>query len=534
MHSLQAKGIGAQLPFIGLVVGILLFQLLAPGQDQSATPSPQGKAAGGPAVTKKKGSGGSKTTSSSKSNASTTSDSDTLLTSPDAREVAVFKCAAFQTPIPPGTNAATYSSGCPLEQELGVEGPRTPAPLPKSAGSSPSTRLADVFAKYSSQPLKTGTNGDTQLAAGLKQVLKYAYNGESIFPDGNSYAIIHLVDRQGVANGVKAVQAQAEQAMQNAQKGTANTTLAKKATASGKATVSKKGTNVDRPDLAPTGDKSKGQPAGRWILAHRDKITGMTLSEDKRIFGAKSMSVIFIHVNANINSADDPIDTFGDVSYRAIAKSKMAQNVSDLLGLVQVAIGVLSASPVETKVAYMGFGLMTQVPVPSDVTAFGVESQTADTPDSPQKWVLVGQSAVYDNEGKYWWDASIAVPVNKLSLVDYSQANNTFTPKTINKQSVYGVIDLFFPKVDLKHVQYIPHPIFGIGFTGRPGENFMYGLSAGIPKLQFFIGEAYADHTTQTGQQHYHHALTFGINLPVVSAIKQLANKKSSGSKKGT
>src|ERR1039458_1487494 len=141
------------------------------------------------------------------------------------------------------TSSQNGVAACCHIQTPSSPAPSSPAPLPKSAGSSPSTRLADVFAKYSSQPLKTGTNGDTQLAAGLKQVLKYAYNGESIFPDGNSYAIIHLVDRQGVANGVKAVQAQAEQAMQNAQNGTANTTLAKKATASGKSTVSKKGTN---------------------------------------------------------------------------------------------------------------------------------------------------------------------------------------------------------------------------------------------------------------------------------------------------
>jgi hypothetical protein len=223
-----------------------------------------------------------------------------------------------------------------------------------------------------------------------------------------------------------------------------------------------------------------------------------------------------------------------------IAKAKLPQNIADLLGILQVAVGLFQSKPVETEVAYMGFGNITQLPVPSDVTYFGVESvpdTKAGAKPGATTLQLIGQSKQYNNEGKYWWDASIGVPVNKLSLVEYSQDANTFTPKAINKQSVYGMVDLFFHRVDLKHVEYIPHAVVGIGLTGRPGDNFMVGLAWGIPQLQLFAGQAFADNNTMEGgtiKQRYVNKWVYGINVPVASAIKQLAAKKSANTNSST
>ena len=473
-----------------------------PGQSQSPAPTP--------------------TSSSSKQSPKADADVQALFTDPDAKEVAVFKCAAFQNPKAVGTTSASYDAGCPLEEIYGS------TVLRSQRGQSnivPSQRLADVLAKYVNQPLKTGQNKPTQLSTALLQLLQYAYNDEAIFPENVSYAIIHLVDRQGAVGEAANAKDSGAKTTIPAQKGARSASKAGKPTAGN----SKAAPSADKPDPTsqPNANSTNSQPIDRWILAHRTRNI-IELSEDTRIFGVKSLAVIFVHVNATINADSDPETQFGDVAYRVIAKAKLPQNISDLLGLLQVAVGLFNATAQETRVSYIGFGLITTVPTPSDVTIFGVESNAGTGPNR-RGLQLVGQSRKYDNEGKYWWDISLGVPVNKLSLVTFSQDNQTFTPKTINKQSVYGMVNIFLHPVDLKHVEYIPHPVVGLGLTGRPGENFMFGGAWGIPQLQGFFGRAYAARTVPNngGEQHYKHDWTYGINLPILSAIKQLTAQKS-------
>jgi hypothetical protein len=199
---------------------------------------------------------------------------------------------------------------------------------------------------------------------------------------------------------------------------------------------------------------------------------------------------------------------------------------------LKIASGNFNAATTVKFVSLAGYGVLTRVDVPSDVTVFGARMNTKK---------VIGQSAKYDNEGKYWWDASIGVPVNKLSLLDYS-SDGGYTPKQINKQSVYGLINLYPDMVDLKYGSkrwLMPRAVAGIGLTGRPGENFFFGGAWGIQQLQFFAGSGFANHKVLTPgadpkaatsyTQKYASHLTFGINVPVMSAIKKLASQQKSG-----
>jgi hypothetical protein len=232
-------------------------------------------------------------------------------------------------------------------------------------------------------------------------------------------------------------------------------------------------------------------------------------------------------------------EAFSNVSYRAIVAKKLPINIQNLLSLLKLATNNFQSKTLGQTFDMAGSGVIEKVDVPSDVTVFGVEVSASST--------LIGQSQKYDNEGKYWWDASVGVPVNKLTLLDYSSDSGVYTPKTINTQSVYALIDIYPDLVDLKYGNarwLMPRAIAGIGVTGRPGQNFIVGGAWGIQQLQFFVGSAFANHnvapagsTAPTGTgvtQRYASRLTYGINVPVLDALKKLAPSSSSSSGKST
>lgn len=275
----------------------------------------------------------------------------------------------------------------------------------------------------------------------------------------------------------------------------------------------------------------------KWIQATAGKNGIIELNDSLHIPGVRSIALVFIHLDAPLSGTtrDKAAVTaqYGNISYRAVIAKKLPVNLQNLIALLKLAAGSLEAeSAAPAPVSFVGFGVMTNVDVPSDVTVFGVRLSDQSK--------LIGQSQKYDNEGKYWWDVSVAVPVNKITLLDYSSDNGgVFTPKTINKQSVYGVVNLYPVPVDLKYGNarwLMPRALLGIGLTGRPGENFMVGGAWGFPQLQFFVGSAFANHQVlpagadpKSGAsytQGYASRLTFGINVPVLAAIKKLASAK--------
>lgn len=282
--------------------------------------------------------------------------------------------------------------------------------------------------------------------------------------------------------------------------------------------------------VARFADDSRKAVADRWFLAHR-RSGQLEITESKRILGSHRLGVIFVHLNVPElagRTAQQVKEDFADLVYRAIIKPKLPANVEHLLALLRIAT-IPKAEDAGQPVTLVGYGLLDQVAVPSDVTIFGMRSD---------KLTPIGHSIQYDNEGKYLWDAGVAVPVNKLTLLDYSEENNVFSPKSINKQSIYGVVDLYPWPVDIKagSTRYLlPRAMLGIGLTGRPGDNFLVGGSWGIPQLQFFVGSAFAAHrvpiqgttgTNRSGgqnfEQRYGSRLSYGINVPVLSVLKKL------------
>jgi len=284
----------------------------------------------------------------------------------------------------------------------------------------------------------------------------------------------------------------------------------------------------------------------RWLLFRRHKGV-ITVSSGTRIMGAKRLAVIFIHLGVEVQLERFDSDTnekravappeaasdfYAGVEYRAIAKPKLPVNVQRLIGLLKVATKTQAAAAIRTrKMAMLGFGVYEGVPVPSDVTVFGARLGAVP--------LGFGKPITYDNEGKYMWDVSVAVPVNKITLLEYEDEEDTFHPKSINKQSIFGTINLYPFPVDLKEGTLrwiVPRAVVGIGMTGRPGENFLLAGAFGFKEIQVFVGSTFANQRVlkpgadpadgANYTQRYASRLTYGINVPVLSVLKQLTDGK--------
>jgi hypothetical protein len=343
---------------------------------------------------------------------------------------------------------------------------------------------AAAIASHFQQPLRTGTGQITELSTAVLSVLNGRHGGVAVWDSSASYAAVHLVDLN---------------------------------------------------------KSTQGAVHDRWILATRTR-RGVELSQKRRLLGTHRLAVVFIYLNAEAPKAETPRSqedavklAYNDVSYRAVVKPKRSLAFEHLLGVLRLG-GAFQAEGTMNG-AFLGYGTLTDILTPSDVSVIAVRTSSMK---------IVGQTVQYDNEGKSIWDASIAAPVNKLSLLEYADEDGTFVPKQINKQSVYGLVNLYPVPVDLKEGKarwVIPRFIAGLGLTARPGENVLVGIALGIPEMQFFVGRSFANHRvpiegTDTSQgtnfkQKYEQSWSFGINLPVVNALKKAAaksDKKATGS----
>lgn len=278
----------------------------------------------------------------------------------------------------------------------------------------------------------------------------------------------------------------------------------------------------------------------------------LSCSPDLRLLGTRNVAVLFVHTNIKLirfptttpMSAEAAAKLVnvplgkngyaGQVTYYAVAKAKLPTPLEHLLGIFKLIVRGEAHAP-EARVALLGFGWLSNAPNPSNITAIGVSDHGGADDGSAR----LGHKAEVLNEGLYFYDFSICVPVNKLSLLEVSESDNNFSPKEINKQSVYGTFSLYPWWVDLSRGgarYWLPRALVGLGLTGRPGDNFMVGGASGFSFFQFFVGSAFARHNVKAPGEpggtpnklvgRYGSRLTYGINVPVFSAIQKVSAKK--------
>jgi hypothetical protein len=183
--------------------------------------------------------------------------------------------------------------------------------------------------------------------------------------------------------------------------------------------------------------------------------------------------------------------------------------------------------------------------VPSDVHVAGYAQELGTLmPPEKRDGLRIGAEAALDNEGLYWWDVSIGIPVHKIKDVDYSSADGTVEAKRVDKQSAYAMFNVMLKPVDIKNPRsnLMPRLLVGFPLSSSPWDRLFVGGGFGIPKLmlgnQFFAGVVFnrvsKPQTLAAGDAagpaalandsrlQVERKLMIGINVPIMKIFDQL------------
>lgn len=217
------------------------------------------------------------------------------------------------------------------------------------------------------------------------------------------------------------------------------------------------------------------------------------------------------------------------VSYQVDVVKKLpspVQNLSDAL-----AIGGLEAAAavneVTTKPGVLYGGRILEIAdVPSDVKVQG--RLVVKKPAASDTTFDLG-SKTYDNEGLYFWDVSLGVPLNTIKQLNFEAEGGAIVPKEVDKQNLYLLFNIFIRPTDTKKLEHrlIPSPLIGIGLSKKPLDTVFAGLSMGLNRIQIFGGGVWLKTQETAGvAATYQQKWLVGANVPVRQIANLLKAKK--------
>jgi hypothetical protein len=143
----------------------------------------------------------------------------------------------------------------------------------------------------------------------------------------------------------------------------------------------------------------------------------------------------------------------------------------------------------------------------------------------------------FDNEGKYIWDVSFALPVESRDDLTVDVDEGQVAAKKVEKTDLFAVINLGLPR-DTKKLQWqlIPSIIYGMPITGKPLQHHLVGFTVGLNYVQLVLGwridrreEVTSGETngiptgiesTPPGDKWTDWKWTWGLNIPVNTIVK--------------
>jgi hypothetical protein len=232
-----------------------------------------------------------------------------------------------------------------------------------------------------------------------------------------------------------------------------------------------------------------------------------------------------------------------EARYELSVTSKLPANFQHLFNLAGAFAPAAEGGSYQNYYGLADFNI-SYVPSDISVTPYTVADDGTRT--------AVGDSVIFDNEGTYRWDVSVAVPIRKMGQLQFNNANNTVTAQNPDKKNVFAVIDLYPFKKDVKSQTFDLHPyaVAGVAVGSQPLHKILVGLGWGPKFAQFYVGALFVRQQNLTtlsegsvatpAQQAadtrmvFKPQFAFGINLPVRDVFQAVTSKASKTSSAGT
>lgn len=302
----------------------------------------------------------------------------------------------------------------------------------------------------------------------------------------------------------------------------------------------------DPPKAASTGDPALDAAPGptqqnvesqNWYVYNngqgkgfRGKWSDKDFASRNRIFGVKRIYLLYVHLN-NQSSADYL------ARYDFSIFGKTPENISNLFRVAKLFTGQQEKA---VSANWWGGGGIDVEYVPSDITITAKFVPAAERESNPG--VALDKPVKFDNEGRYWWDVSVGVPMRRISEFEFQTTGNTLAPKEVNKQNIFALLNLYPIPADIKGTTYswIPHFVGGVAIAKQPQNKILIGAGFGPRFANFYLGslfvkQAVTDASDQGGTPppatvnpkfKYKPQFTFGLNLPVRGIVEALKPKE--------
>jgi hypothetical protein len=237
--------------------------------------------------------------------------------------------------------------------------------------------------------------------------------------------------------------------------------------------------------------------------------------QGNRLYGTKRFWLLYVH--ANVAGAYP-------AEYSSAVTGKIRANLANLFALVKAFSSTTNSSSegVAPLGAVFGGGAF-EASVPSDI----VISAKKLPPDggAPAAPAVIADGQKFDNEGKYYLDFSVGVPIKKVSQLSFDSTKNTVSPTSLSDRKALALVDLHVPPIDVKSPGFtlIPYLVSGISIQKQPLHQILLGAGWGPQFANFYLGALWVkqpDATSAasgTSKSSYAPQFAFGINITVSS-----------------
>lgn len=230
--------------------------------------------------------------------------------------------------------------------------------------------------------------------------------------------------------------------------------------------------------------------------------------------------------------------TFGSLNtlfYKIVVTKKTPANLDNLQSALKFAFAGQAGQQsrlyvrVEKGAVCAGENMaIKHVPSNMDVFAFNKNDKKEDVQRSKQQ---------FDNEGRYWWDVSFALPLKSREDLTIDVDAGQVAAKKVEKTDLFAMINLGWPR-DTKKLQWqlIPSFVYGMPITGQPLKHHLVGLSLGLNYVQVIVGRRFDQitevSTTEQGGtpvgvesppaqgEKWKQDWVWAINIPVGTVVK--------------
>lgn len=227
--------------------------------------------------------------------------------------------------------------------------------------------------------------------------------------------------------------------------------------------------------------------------------------------------------------------------YRVDVTKKIPAPLQNLNAAITLAFGGQAAAatrlgvPLALDTAVCAGRTLAIKPLPSNMLVKAI------TMSSNGEEQVERSKQTFDNERKYWWDISLALPLKDHDDLTIDVSAGQVAAKKVEKTDLFAVVNLGMRR-DTKRLQWqlIPTFVYGLPITGKPLQHHLVGFTIGLNYIQLLGGMRFdrrqqvattsqngtpvGVESTPSGTQ-WDHEWVWGLNIPVTTVVNLLKKK---------